>query len=114
MRDYHELAEVVKLTHDDTAGEVHAKCADDLYFRVKRIELSVYKAAQGGGGILEILDTEGEWVWTVNVDSVFTKTFDFGKKGAKVGQNVGIQAVLSGAQNQASISLCIVGQLSVD
>jgi len=114
MRDYHELVEVVNLTHDDTAAEVHATCSDGLYFRIKRMELSVYKSAQGGGGILEILDTVGKWVWTVNVDSVFNKTFDFGEKGLKVGQNVGIQAILSGAQNQASISLCVVGQLSVD
>jgi len=113
MRDYHELVETVELTDDDVSATVHKTCADDLYFRVKEIHLCVYEASTGDG-ILEILDSEGGFVWKTYVDVKKDLSIPFGKKGVKVGQNTGIQAVLSGAITQASVSLCVIAHLSID
>jgi len=114
MYRFNELAETVNLTHTDTSAVVHKACTDDLYFRVKKMELTVYKAAQGGGGILQILDTNGVEIWAMPVDSVYNYTFEFGKKGLSIGQNVGVQVLLSGATEQASIWLCVIGHLTTD
>ena len=114
MYRFNELVETANLTHADASGVVHEVCTENLYFRVKKMELTVYKAAQGEGGILQILDTNGVEIWALPVDSVYNKTFDFGKKGLLIGQNVGIQAILSGADTQASIWLCIIGHITVD
>lgn len=113
MRDYHELVETVVLTDDDVSAVVHAACADNLYFRIKVIQLSVSKAASEGG-ILEFLDSVGDLVWAINVDEKKDIRFEFGKKGVTVGQNTGIQAVLSGAVTQATVSVCVIAHLSVD
>jgi len=113
MRDPQELIEVVELDHDNSSATVHKACSDNLYFRVKELHMSVYEAS-AEGGILEILTTEGELVWKTYVDVKKDLSVPFGNNGVKVGQNTGIQAILSGATTQASVSLCVIAQLSID
>ncbi len=109
-----DLVNTVHLTHDDAEQDLFKLCADDMYYRIKSMVISVYKAAQGEGGILEILDGDGNSAWTVPVDSVYCLPIDFGAKGLYVGKNTSVHAVVSGAENQASIWLQVTGYLAID
>jgi len=81
----------------------------DLYLYIEKITFSVYKAAIGGGGICNIQTDEGDVVWTINVDGIKDFTVDWGEEGVKVGTDMdpGLQAVVSGADTQASVSVGI-------
>ncbi len=81
----------------------------DLYLYIEKISFSVYKAAGGGGGICTIQSNEGEVVWTINVDGVKDFVIDWGEEGVKVGTEMdpGLQAVVSGAGTQGSVSVGI-------
>jgi len=83
-----------------------------LYLYIERLNFSVYKAAVGGGGICTVQTDDGTHIWTVDVDTARDiPSVDFGEFGYKVhdDENVGVQAVLSGADTQASVSVGIVG-----
>ena len=81
----------------------------DLYLYIEKIHFSVYKAAIGGGGICTLQTNAGTHVWTINVDGVKDFTIDWGEEGVKVGTEMdpGLQAVVSGADTQASVSVGI-------
>jgi len=109
-----DVTGTAELTHDDASKTIIEACADDLYYRITHLNVSVYKAAQGEGGILEILDTDGGRIWSMSVDTVYNKSFDFGRKGLNIGKNVGIEVVVSGAQTQASCWIHVKGHLDLD
>lgn len=79
----------------------------DLYLYIEKITFSVYKAAIGGGGICTIQSNAGDHVWTISTDGVTNFTIDWGEEGVKVGTDMdpGLQAVVSGADTQASVSV---------
>lgn len=79
----------------------------DLYLYVEKIVFSVYKAAVGGAGICTIQSNEADIIWTINVDGIKDVTIDWEDEGVKVGtvKDIGLQAVLSGADTQASVSI---------
>ncbi len=81
----------------------------DLYLYIEKISFSVHKAAIGGAGICTIQTNEGVVVWTINADGVKDFTIDWGEEGVKVGTEMdpGLQAVVSGANTQASVSVGI-------
>ncbi len=87
---------------------------DDTYLTIDKIMLSVYKAAVEEDGLLQILDSNGDPIWTVNVSSIKEPEFKFGDRGLTVGKNVGAQALLSGASTQASVSLAAVYHIAID
>jgi hypothetical protein len=108
-----EITASAKLTDDNVSGQLVSDCADGMYMFIDRIEVSVYKASSSVDGILEILDSAGNWVWTLNVGSVKERQFEFGNEGLNVGMNTGIQALLSGASTQASVSIAVIYHLGV-
>lgn len=81
----------------------------DLYLYIEKISFSVYKAAIGGGGICTIQTNEGDVVWTLNVDGVKDVTVGWEDEGVKVSdtKDPGLQAVVSGGDTQASVSVGI-------
>jgi hypothetical protein len=102
------------VTEDDASLELIAQATTDLYMYVEKLSFSVYKAAIGGGGILELKDTDGEIWWAINVDGVKEVNLDWGDVGIKMRnvKNLGLRAVLSGAGTQASVSIGISGHLA--
>ena len=81
----------------------------DLYLYIEKLTFSVSKAAIGGTGICTIQTNEGVVVWTISTGAVTNFTIDWGEEGVKVGTEMdpGLQAVVSGADTQASVSVGI-------
>ena len=109
-----EYTNTAKLTDDNISAQIVAAATDEMYLYIDRIEASVYKAASSLDGILELLDSDGGWVWTMNVGTVKERQFEFGNEGLRVGKATGLQALLSSASTQASVSLSIVWHLDVE
>jgi len=85
------------------------KNAAGLYLYIEKINISVYKAAVGGNGLLTIQTDDADWVWSVDTDTVKDFPIDWGEAGVKVSTmaNPGLQAFVSGADTQASVSVGI-------
>lgn len=82
---------------------------------VETIHISVYEAAIGGGGILEIRDIEGGdvFLYKMNVDGVKDITLNFGDAGIRTGTNGMGEIILHGAETkQASASIHWTGHKS--
>lgn len=109
-----EKTSSARLTDDNISALIVPESTDDMYLYIDRIELSVYKAASNLDGILQLLDSDGGWVWTTSVGSVKERQFEFGNDGLRVGKSTGCQALLSGATTQASVSLAIVYHLDCE
>jgi len=83
------------------------------YLYLDRLNISIFQAAAGGGGIVRIQDTDGGHVWTVNADGVKDVSLSWGDEGLKLGPNVGLQAIVANAQGeQASASVSVAGHLA--
>ena len=113
---YVQLSGVKILTHDNAAGNIIPNPKQNLKLYIERLIVSVYEAAIGGDGILEISDTKGNVIWRLNVDGVKDFDLPFGDLGTKVSEdiNVGVQAMLSGASTQASVSIAVMAHLDID
>jgi len=85
------------------------KHAAGLYLYIEKINISVYKAAVGGNGLLTIQTDDAEWAWHTNVDGIKDFAVDWSEAGVKLGTltNPGLQAFVSGAGTQASVSVGI-------
>jgi len=85
-----------------------------LYLYIEKIHFSVFKAAIGGNGICTMQSNLGDVVWTINVDGVKDITVSWEDEGIKVSdiKDPGLQAVLSGADTQASVSIGITAHFS--
>ena len=101
------------ISNDDAASvELVANPGTGQYIYIEKLTVSIYEAAEGGGGIVEILDTGGGIVWRVNADGVHSESLSFGEEGLRVGPDVGIHGTVSGAQTkQASASVSVVGHI---
>ena len=76
--------------------------------------LSVFKAAEGGGGHVEIMDTAGEVYFSSDVDEVKNIPIYWGDEGRQIAQGEGVQVVLSGAATaQASVHVVMSGHYRV-
>jgi hypothetical protein len=75
------------------------------------IIVSVITAAVGGGGILQLRNTNGTVFMAVDVNSVGVKpSITLGREGIDVGEGVGIDAVVSGAvTTQATVWIAMSG-----
>lgn len=93
---------------DDNASEVIAAGIENKYLNINNIQLSVFKAAVGGDGILELReDLTNTILFTWNVDSVKEPALFF-ENGLKLPQDAGAELVISGAVvSNASISAVI-------
>jgi len=109
-----EYTNSARLTDNNVSASIVPAATDEMYLYIDRIEVSVYKAASSTDGILELLDSDGGWVWTMNVGAVKERQFEFGNEGLRVGKATGLQALLSEASTQASVSLAIVWHLDVE
>ncbi len=85
-----------------------------LFSYIERFHFSVYDAADGEGGVLELLDENGTVLWRTNVDGIKDVPLDFGEYGMKVGKISSIHALVTGANTQAKIWIGITGHLEVD
>ena len=83
--------------------------AAGLFLYIEKINISVFKAAVGGNGLLTIQTDDAEWVWHTDTDSVKDFAIDWSEAGVKIGTltNPGLQAFVSGADTQASVSVGI-------
>ena len=81
----------------------------EQYLYIEKISFSVHKAAIGGTGVCTIQTNEGVVVWTIGAAGITNFTIDWGEEGVKVGieMDPGLQAVVSGAGTQASVSVGI-------
>ena len=116
MSNRYEYAQVnaAGIVNNDEAGAVDLveNPGTGQYIYIEKLTVSVYEAAEGGGGIVEILDTGGGVVWRVNADGIKDVALTFGEEGLRVGPGVGIQATVSGAQTkQASASVSLTGHI---
>ena len=110
--EYPQANAIGAVTEDEASIEILPDTKNELYLYVERIAISVYKAAIGGNGILQIKESDGDKVvWTTNVDGIKDVSIDLGDEGAKASDNqgTGLIAVLSGADTQASVSIGITG-----
>jgi len=81
---------------------------------IERGSLSVFKAAVGGGGHLEIMDTAGEVYFSSDVDEVKNIPINWGDEGRQIAEGEGVQVVLSGAATeQASVHVALTGHYRV-
>ena len=113
---YHQLGATAILSNDDASVDVIPNPEQGMYLYVEKMNVSVYESAIGGGGILELVDTDGDVFYRTNVDGIKDLFLDFGREGIRVGviRDLGLQGILSGADTQASVSLAIVAHLDVD
>ena len=102
------------LTDDDVSSALIPAATDDMYLYIDRIEVAVYVASAESTGILELLDSTGNWAWRMSVGAIKERSFEFGNDGLRVGKTTGLQALLSGAATQASVSLAVVWHLDVE
>jgi hypothetical protein len=111
--EYPQVSAFGAATEDDGHVDLVANPGTVTYVCIEHMNISVYEAAAGGGGVAEIKDTDGDLIYSVNADGVKDIPLEFGEEGLKIGPNKGIQLVVSGAQTkQASVSVALTGHLS--
>lgn len=111
--EYSQVNASAQVTNESASADIITNPGSAVYICIERVVFSVYEAAVGGGGICELKDTNGNVIYTINVDGVKDVTLDFGDDGLKKGPGVGLQAALSGASvKQASVSVAVSGHLT--
>ena len=99
--------------NDNNASLDIYTAVEGMYLWIDKINMSVFEAAIGSGGVLELKTTEGTSIYKWNVDAVKDVPVLEFSHGYEVGPNIGVQMVLSGAATkQASCSLLISGRKS--
>lgn len=102
------------VTDDDASADLFEANSDGQYLYLDNAIISVYKASDGAGGILEFLDTDGVVIHRMNADGVKDVFMPIGNEGLRIGQNTGIQILVSGADMQASVSVIATGHYNID
>lgn len=111
--EYPQVSSSGVATNDDASLDLVSNPGTTMFVNITRINISVYEAAAGGGGVAEIKDTDGNIIYKINADGVKDISLNYGYEGLKKGPNVGVQVVVSGAQTkQASVSVAIMAHLS--
>src|SRR3990167_2669790 len=101
--EYPQVSVSGQATNEDASVDLVSNPGSTMFVYIEKLDLSVFKASSGGGGIAEIKDTDGNVIYTINTDGVKDISLDFGEEGLKIGPNLGIQLAVSGAQSgQAS------------
>ncbi len=90
----------------DTPGSV-------MYLFMEKLTISVYKAATGGGGTVQVKETDGTVIWETDADTPKDFSLDWGSDGLLIGQDSGIQVITANASTaQASAWVGFKGHLS--
>ncbi|TAL13928.1 hypothetical protein EPN95_04545 [Patescibacteria group bacterium] len=111
--EYPQINAAGQATNEGASVDLVSNPGSTMFVYIEKLDLSVFKAASGGGGIAEVKDTDGNVIYTISVDGVKDIPLDFGEEGLKVGPGVGIQLAVSGAQSeQASVSAALSGHLA--
>lgn len=112
LTDYLERTGRGIVDHANASLEIIPELTSELpYLYLRTLMISVFKAAIGGGGILEVKTIDnGTVIWSINVDSTKDLSFPWGSEGTKVSdvKYDGLYAVVSGADTQASVSVGMV------
>lgn|SRR3990167_3061030 len=107
---YQQVNAVGDVTNSSAQIDLVTTPGDVTYINVERLVVSVYKAASGGGGYIQIKDTGGNPVFTVPADGVGVYPMDWGDEGFQIGPDLGLQAITAGAATeQASASVAFAG-----
>src|SRR3990167_4429332 len=83
--EYTQLNEAVTVTNDDASKDLVATPGSGIYVYIEKLNISVYEAAIGGGGVIGIIDTLGASIYKTNADGVKDISLDFGEEGLMVG-----------------------------
>jgi hypothetical protein len=101
------------VTNEAASLELVASLGSVTYLYIEKLDISVFKAATGGGGEIIIKDTDGGVVWRINADGVKDMSLSWGDNGLRVGPGVGLQAVTANAGGeQAEASVSVAGHTS--
>lgn len=107
--EYGQFSGAGDVNNERGAVELVANPGAGQYLYVEKIHISVYRAAAGGGGLVQVLDTSGTPIWAVSADGVKDLTMDFGDEGLRIGPALGLQAVSGGANgDQASANVGVI------
>ena len=103
----------VDLTNAIASDDLITSSGADEVIVMEQVNISVYKAAEGGGGEVQIVDTAGSVLLRVDADSVKDiPTKDYGT-GFRIAAGNGVQARAVGAGIvEASASVQITGYQS--
>lgn len=110
---YQQISATGQVTNAAASLEIVSNPGSDIYLSIEKANFSVFEAAIGGGGICELKDTDGNVLYTFNVDGVKDIPLDWGDEGLEIGPGKGLQFVVSGADTkQASVSIAIHAHIS--
>lgn len=110
---YQQISATGQVTNAEASLEIVSNPGSDIYLSIEKVNFSVFEAAIGGGGICELKDTDGNVLYTFNVDGVKDIPLDWGDEGLEIGPGKGLQFVVSGADTkQASVSIAIHAHIS--
>jgi len=97
------------VSNDSARNELIAGTTDK-HIRIRRINFSVYEAAEGGGGLFRIQTSEGTEVYTIDADETKDFVFDAGRQGLELPMGEGFEIIVfNAATKQASVSLMVTG-----
>lgn len=104
---------IAELSNESASVQLVAQPGSTLYLFLERLDISVSKAATGGGGEIIVKNSTGDTVWRVNADGVKDVSLNWGEEGVRTGPGEGLVAVTANAQgNQAQASVAFVGHLA--
>jgi hypothetical protein len=111
--EYPQVSAAVDVSNAAGSQDLVSDQGDAVYLYVEKLNISVYRAATGGGGIVRVQDSDGNTVWTSSADGVKDLVLDWGTEGLRLGPGVGLQAIVANAQGeQASASVGVKGHLA--
>lgn len=97
-----------EVTNEAASLDLVASPGTAMYLNIERITISVYRAAVGGGGIVRLLDTNGNILYTTNADGVKDIPITWGDEGLQIGPGVGIQLITANAQGEQASASCVI------
>lgn len=111
--DYKYINVYGKVTNESPVFDIISESTvGNMYLYIDRVNFSVYEAAQGGGGICQLKDTDGNVIYTFNTDGVKDIFLELNINGLSLNQSKGLSFIVLGAQKkQASVSIMFSGHL---
>lgn len=84
-----------------------------MYFYLDKIVFSISQSSSGDNGICRITDGKGNVIWEINTTSIGHINLDFGQHGVKMDdfEYGDVNAVVSGAETQATVSVALIAHL---
>lgn len=111
--EYGQVSVAEDVSNSEASVDLVSDPGDTVYLYLEKLNISVYRAATGGGGIIRVQDTDGGVIWTASADGVKDILLDWGTEGLKLGPGLGLQVIVANAQGeQASASVGVKGHLA--